>query len=217
MDVEDDIRPTYDSDFSVASTPSASDSESAPEDVDPELIALIPPCFWFPPELPDAGFKWHCPLHGCSHVIDMLDLTPSDARGLPSGEARFLHDKAWHSVRDERVLESFHVMVSRHYENHLGRFGIKLLYKNDNKVRVVFLLFIHVGGLSLMMSGTAAVDTSETTSSMASTETCMRRKCCATSYERTPAINIQQYQKQRYDSKDMSFIEIRMLQALLRC
>ena len=139
MDVDEETKPSYDSDFSVPSTPSESDSESAPEDVDPDIIALIPRCFWFQPDPPDGGFKWHCPVQSCHHVIDMLNLTPTDTRGLPSGEARFLRDMGWHSVRDERVLSDFHVMVSRHYEHHLAKSGIRLTYKNNNKVSFLLL------------------------------------------------------------------------------
>jgi hypothetical protein len=125
--------------MSDASTPPATDSDSEPENVDPAILASIPCPFWHPPDLPDAGFKWYCPMPSCEYVIDMLNLNATTMWGLPPGEMQYLRSKLWSSVReDERVRESFYMMVNRHYENHhLQRIGIKLTYKSNNKVSLL--------------------------------------------------------------------------------
>jgi hypothetical protein len=125
--------PVYDSDFSRSSS-SASDSEADLNYTpDPELLALVPACFWHPPVLPAAGFMWHCPVTACTYSMDLLRPTNDDVEGLPSKEVNHLRAKQWVSRHDDRVMEDFYRMVSRHWCSHLDNDGIRVKH-TDTKV-----------------------------------------------------------------------------------
>jgi hypothetical protein len=135
---------TYDSDFSELSTPPASDSDSADEDIDPEILAQIPQCLYLDPVLPDAGFKWYCPVPpSCEYTIDMLALTDENLKSLSLDDAQFLRGKRWSLLREPRVIENFYSMVSRHYYEHLGKQGIILRARGHLKV-VIYLFNLGV-------------------------------------------------------------------------
>jgi len=130
---------SYDSDFSELSTPPVSDSDSADEDIDPEILAQIPRCLYLEPVLPDAGFKWYCPVPGsCEYTIDMLALTDENMKSLHLLDTQFLRSKWWSSLREPRVVESFYSMVSRHYYEHLWKQGIRFRARGHLKV-VIYL------------------------------------------------------------------------------
>jgi hypothetical protein len=134
---------SYDSDFSEPSTPPASDSDSAPEDIDPELVAQIPRCLYFDPVLPDAGFTWYCPVPpSCEYTIDMLALTDENLKPVRPHDALFLKSKKWSSLREPKVVELFYIMVSQHYHEHLEKQGIRLRHRGQLKVIICFCLYI---------------------------------------------------------------------------
>jgi|SRR5882762_1223784 len=113
---------TYDSDFSVASSPpasSSSDDYSEPEN--PEIAALIPPEFWNPPQPPGFDFRWHCPASKCKYSIDMLNLTGENTKGLDPAANAFLRVKKWRKLTDARVMKAFYTMVSHHYNDHMAK------------------------------------------------------------------------------------------------
>jgi hypothetical protein len=126
---------TYDSDFSQLSSPSWSDSSSASiEPPDPEVFALLPPCLWHPPDLPDSTFLWQCPIHACKYTIDMLNLTDENVKCLDREGARFLRAKRWR-ISEEKVVSRFYDMVSDHWNDHLALKGIKLVNEHTPRVR----------------------------------------------------------------------------------
>jgi hypothetical protein len=140
---QEDLEHLYDSDFSEASTPPMSDSDSDSNiSPDPELLALIPRCLWDPPELPIAGFVWTCPVPDCEYSIDFLKLTAENVAGLLDNEVRFLKNKKWTSIQDGRVTRNFYLMVTVHWDDHLERNGIQLRKSSERKVLLIFLMFL---------------------------------------------------------------------------
>lgn len=119
----------YDSDFSVPSTPSASSSSDDDSEVEnPEIYKLLPQPFWHPPKPPGLDFRWCCPAAGCMYVIDMLNLTDENVRGLHVDEAAFLRAKMWERLHSDRVSKNFLRMVSNHYDQHMLEVGV--VWKN---------------------------------------------------------------------------------------
>ena len=127
--------PIYDSDFSRSSSSDAPEVEDFTPD--PELVALVPACFWHPPVLPAAGFMWHCPVTACTYSMDLLRPTNDDVEGLPGKEVNHLRAKQWTSRHDDRVMEDFYRMVSRHWCSHLDKDGIQVKHSNT---KVFFFL-----------------------------------------------------------------------------
>ena len=85
--VDDTNMRTYDSDFSVESDVPSRWSSRSPSPVartrpDPDLVALLPSAFFYPPQLTPT-LKWMCAAPGCRYIIDLLNLIPSqlDPRG----------------------------------------------------------------------------------------------------------------------------------------
>lgn len=120
----------YDSDFSLASTSSAYDTDS---DVSysPELTSKVPPFCMRTPEIPTGRFKWECP--GCEYIIDLLNLTEDNTRGLPSELGNFLHRKSWQYLNEEKVKWVMQNMISNHYISHLRKNGVQVV-RRQNKV-----------------------------------------------------------------------------------
>jgi hypothetical protein len=144
---DEEIRNTYDSDFSEPSTPGASDSESGPEDINPELLERIPRFLFNEPQLPDSGFTWYCPAPECEYIIDMLDLTADQLKVLPWGEAMFLQGKSWSSLNNDRVVTNFYAMAEQHYYDHIKDLGIRLERRGANKASFslnFIILFLQV-------------------------------------------------------------------------
>jgi len=113
---------TYDSDFSVASSPPASaSSDDYSESENPEIAALIPPEFWNPPHPPGLDFRWHCPASKCAYSINMLNLSAENTKGLDAATNAFLRVKKWRKITDARVLKGFYTMVSGHYNDHMAK------------------------------------------------------------------------------------------------
>jgi len=116
---------TYDSDFSVASSPPASassDDYSEPEN--PEISTHIPPEFWNPPRPPGLDFRWLCPASKCTYSIDMLNLSSENTKGLDAALNAFLRDKEWKKITDAKAMKGFYTMVSNHYNEHMARENI---------------------------------------------------------------------------------------------
>ena len=119
----------YDSDFSVPSTPPASgSSDDDSETENPEIYNLIPQPFWHPPKPPGLDFRWCCPAARCMYVIDMLNLTDENVKGLDVNEAEFLRGKMWGHLHSDRVNRNFLYMVSNHYNQHMLDVGV--VWKN---------------------------------------------------------------------------------------
>jgi hypothetical protein len=116
---------TYDSDFSVASSPPASASSDDDSEIEnPDIAALIPPEFWKPPRPPGLDFQWHCPATDCYYNINMLALTAENTEGLDKTMDKFLRGKKWTKMYDAKVLKGFYEMVSEHYNDHMLRVGV---------------------------------------------------------------------------------------------
>jgi hypothetical protein len=133
---------TYDSDFSVASSPPASatsDDYSEPEN--PEIAALIPPGFWNPPQPPGLDFKWHCPASKCRYTINMLDLSSENTKGLDSATNAFLRVKKWRKITEPRVMRGFYTMVSDHYNDHMAKENVTWQNYCQTNVSVLVLSF----------------------------------------------------------------------------
>lgn len=118
----------YDSDFSLASTSSAYDTDS---DVSysPELTSKVPPFCMRTPEIPTGRFKWECP--GCEYIIDLLNLTEDNTRGLPSELGNFLHRKSWQYLNEEKVKWVMQNMISNHYISHLRKNGVQVVRRQN--------------------------------------------------------------------------------------
>ncbi|KAF8969445.1 hypothetical protein BDZ97DRAFT_1915399 [Flammula alnicola] len=122
----------YDSDFSDASTPNASDTE---------LESKVPthwngaPHFCFRvPRIPNGGFTWRCP--GCSHTIDLLNISPQNLGLLPNETVRILSGKSWR-VHDDPVQDALFLMVSHHYKiDHLNANGMEIQPSKKQGVEV---------------------------------------------------------------------------------
>ncbi|KAF5358465.1 hypothetical protein D9756_001489 [Leucocoprinus leucothites] len=127
-----DIEFQYDSDFSEASTPPASDSES--EAADQRLVEKVPWYCRVPPELEESQHVWRCP--GCkTYHIDLLHPAEEELEEIPEYYAEILRSKDWQKVTDARLLTAFGHLVSNHYEEHLKKLGIQLVTE-DGEVSV---------------------------------------------------------------------------------
>ncbi|CAA7260044.1 unnamed protein product [Cyclocybe aegerita] len=122
----------YDSDFSEASTPEATDSEG---DVPTFPTSRIPAFCFQQPQLPSGRFTWHCP--GCHYSINLLDLSPSDLDVVPMELKRGLLTQNW-TMNESNVREALNLMVSYHYEkNHLAASGVTFEPSHNGKWRAV--------------------------------------------------------------------------------
>ncbi|KAF8996039.1 hypothetical protein BDQ17DRAFT_1364988 [Cyathus striatus] len=110
----------YDSDFSEASTSSASDDS---EDRDKLLVKLeqnkIPSFCFYEPKIPIGEFVWRCPGPGCEEKIDLLHLKPNQLNSLPPKIAQNLARKLWKSVNDQEVQLGFFILADQHYKWHI--------------------------------------------------------------------------------------------------
>jgi hypothetical protein len=116
----------YDPDFSEASTPPSSDPDdlSDGEPLDPEVAALVLPCFSQAPDLPGVDFKWDCPVKGCTYMIDLLHLSKKNMEGVSEDIVKRLKSKDW-SMFDRGPETTFQDMVDHHYRDHFRQLGIK--------------------------------------------------------------------------------------------
>ena len=137
--VDDTNMRTYDSDFSVESDvpspwSSRSPSPAARTRPDPDLVALLPSAFFYPPQLTPT-LKWTCAAPGCRYIIDLLNLTDEDlATNLVTEQEKArLRSKRW-NVRETWVREAFAYMVDAHYDKHLDEWGI-VIQKINGRVR----------------------------------------------------------------------------------
>lgn len=62
------------------------------------------------------------------YVIDMLNLTDENVKGLDVNEVQFLRGKMWEHLHSDRVNRNFLCMVSNHYNQHMLDVGI--VWKN---------------------------------------------------------------------------------------
>jgi hypothetical protein len=112
---------TYDSDFSVASSPPVSaSSDDCSEPENPEIAALIPTEFWNPPQPPGLDFQWRCPASKCTYGINMLNLSSENTKRLDTSAYAFLRMKKWRKITDVKVMKAFYTMVSDHYNDHMA-------------------------------------------------------------------------------------------------
>lgn len=126
---------TYDSDFSVASSPPASaSSDDGCEPENPDIAALIPLEFWHPPRPPGVDFQWHCPATGCAYTINMLSLVSENTKGLDSSMKKFLCTKKWKRLYDPEVMKGFYEIVSDHYKDHMLKLGLTWENYHDKNV-----------------------------------------------------------------------------------
>lgn len=126
---------TYDSDFSVASSPPASASEDDYSELEnPDIAALIPPEFWNPPHPPGLDFRWHCPASKCTYSINMLNLNNENTKALDSAANAFLRVKKWRKITDAKVMKGFYTMVSDHYNDHMAKQNIA--WENYGQINV---------------------------------------------------------------------------------
>lgn len=142
---------TYDSDFSVASTPPASassDDYSEPEN--PEIAALIPPEFWNPPQPPGLDFQWHCPASKCTYIINMLNLSGENTKSLDAATNAVLRAKKWRKITDAKVMKAFYTMVSGHYNDHIA--NEKITWENYGQTNVSATILSFVFEVKLMSS-----------------------------------------------------------------
>ncbi|KAJ3516312.1 hypothetical protein NLJ89_g1207 [Agrocybe chaxingu] len=122
----------YDSDFSEASTPEATDSEG---DFPTFPTSRIPTFCFQQPQLPSGRFTWHCP--GCHYSINLLDLSHSDLDVVPVELKRGLLTQNW-TMNESNVREALNLMVSHHYEkDHLAASGVTLEPSDGGKWRAV--------------------------------------------------------------------------------
>ncbi|KAJ3565004.1 hypothetical protein NP233_g7923 [Leucocoprinus birnbaumii] len=116
----------YDSDFSEASTPPLSDSES--EVADQRLLEKIPWYCRVPPEL-ESHHLWRCP--GCRvYQIDLLHLDDDELEEIPEQFAktlRSIRSKADDVPKSDEVLVAFGHLVHQHYERHLRELGVQIV------------------------------------------------------------------------------------------
>ncbi|GBE77954.1 hypothetical protein SCP_0108360 [Sparassis crispa] len=120
---------TYDSDFSPESTPPASPSSSSASlpsrpstPPNPEIMALLPIEFMYPPLLP-LHFRWVCPAADCRYMINLLDMSDENCKALSDEDVRKMKAGGW-VIRDRWVRRCFKTMVSAHYDDHLDQMGI---------------------------------------------------------------------------------------------
>lgn len=131
---------TYDSDFSVASTPPASgSSDDFSEPENPEIAALVPPEFWNPPQPPGLDFLWRCPVSKCEYSINMLKLSGENTKALDSATNAFLRVKKWRKITESRVMQGFYTMVSDHYNDHMAKENIT--WENYGQINVGDTIF----------------------------------------------------------------------------
>lgn len=114
----------YDSDFSELSTPPASDSDSDDTYVSKDLKSRIPSYCWEEPVIPPGRFAWHC--HGCSYVINLLDLRDENLKGLSKEAIGVLRRKPLPYLTEPSMHAAFLLMVSNHYQEHMRRNGVTL-------------------------------------------------------------------------------------------
>ena len=137
-----DIEFQYDSDFSEASTPSTSTSDSESEAVDPKMLEKVPWYCRVPPRLEVSQFVWQCP--GCRvYQIDLLDVDEDELEKIPAPYAQILRTRNWQKITDSEVLTAFGHLVSNHYEEHLKRLGLQLVTKDGKVIRSVLIYFLH--------------------------------------------------------------------------
>jgi hypothetical protein len=126
----------YDDEFSPASTPAASDPEYLSEPaIDPELLALIPRSFSYPPSLPGCDFTWRCDVRRCSYQLNLLNLSDEDVEHLPKDMVNEVRSRRWASVLEDRVVVAFYRMVDRHRRQHLAQWGVEFTDPMTSKVK----------------------------------------------------------------------------------
>ncbi|KAF8642257.1 hypothetical protein AX16_009532 [Volvariella volvacea WC 439] len=119
----------YDSDFSEASTPPASDSEPDTEISSGDLLSRIPHYCWKPPELPLGEFKWSCP--GCNYEINLMDVRDEQLEGVSPRIADAMRRKAWKLISEPEVQVAFRQMVSIHWQQEMRRNGVQVVQRGD--------------------------------------------------------------------------------------
>ena len=122
---------TYDSDFSVESDvpspwSSRSPSPAARTRPDPDLVALLPSAFFYPPQLTPT-LKWMCAAPGCRYIVDLLNLTDENLAtdNITERDKQLLRSKRW-TVREVWVREAFAYMVDKHHSHHMKEWGIQV-------------------------------------------------------------------------------------------
>ncbi|OJT15824.1 hypothetical protein TRAPUB_3422 [Trametes pubescens] len=135
--IDDTYLRTYDPDFSPVSTPPGSPSSASSiglpsrpaSPIDPNLAALIPSAYFHPPQ-PTPTLKWVCEIDGCGYLIDLLRLTDAnlDLAGelITPDERMRLKGKSW-TIRETWARDAFGYMVSAHREEHLEKWGFKVI------------------------------------------------------------------------------------------
>jgi len=122
----------YDSDFSEASTSSASDPES--EAADQKMLEKVP---WFcriPPKLETSQFVWRCP--GCKvFQIDLLHVDEDKLEKIPKPYAEMLRTRNWQKIRDPELQMAFGYLVHNHYKEHMKASGSQFVTKDGKVMR----------------------------------------------------------------------------------
>jgi len=128
----------YDSDFSEASTPSASDPES--EAAESKLLEKVP---WYcrtPPVLEASQFVWRCP--GCRvYQINLLHVDEDELEKIPNPYAEMLRTRKWQNITDSEVQMAFMHLVSNHYNEHLKESELQLVITNGKVIRSILVSF----------------------------------------------------------------------------
>lgn len=117
----------YDPEYSDETTeeePGSSDCSD--EEVDDELLKLIPKWGIFHPTLADDA-RWYCSEKSCSYMVDLRYLQPGQVRDLPPEVQDTLRDPhgQW-SYADDWVKAVLAVVVYNHWVEHLIQLNIKI-------------------------------------------------------------------------------------------
>jgi len=128
----------YDSDFSEASTSSASDPES--EAAESKLLEKVP---WYcrtPPVLEASQFVWRCP--GCKvYQINLLHVDEDELEKIPNPYAEMLRTRNWRNITDSEVQMAFMHLVSNHYNEHLKVSELQLVIIDGKVTRFILVSF----------------------------------------------------------------------------
>ncbi|KAF7969039.1 hypothetical protein HWV62_28431 [Athelia sp. TMB] len=146
---EHEYEVTFDSDFSVETTPPPSDStddevDKVVEWPNPEITHALPHAIFYPPKAPGMDHQWRCAVPKCTYSINMLKLTDNDVQDLLPEDKRYLARRNWH-IRDERVHNCFNRMVHNHYIIHIQNIGGRLVGRQGQAsfLGFSFPAFIH--------------------------------------------------------------------------
>jgi hypothetical protein len=92
------------------------------------------------PEIPAGRFKWECP--GCDYIVDFLNLTAENTKGLSADIGDFLREKSWQYLNEDQVKWAMQKIISIHYNSHLRRNGVQVKWDPRKVWSIYGKLFI---------------------------------------------------------------------------